>query len=93
MCHLKYKTTVPIQSGVHYIVWGIAFMTENPRPWAIWQVLHNYASDGNFTPFPLDKMATILQMTFSNAFFMNDKFCIMLPISLKCVPKTLIFNK
>ena len=35
---------------------------------------------------PLDKMAAISQTTYSNAFFMKDKFCILIRISLKFVP-------
>ena len=39
-----------------------------------------------------DKMATIFQTTFSNAFFFNDKVKILIKISLKFVPKGPINN-
>ena len=32
-------------------------------------------------------MAAILQMLFSDAFYVNEKFCISIKISLKFVPK------
>ena len=44
------------------------------------------------THLPLDKMAAISQMTFSNASFMNEKFCILIEIWLKFVPKGPIDN-
>ena len=37
-------------------------------------------------------MAAISQATFPNAFFMNEKFCISIQISLKFVPKDPIDN-
>ena len=37
-------------------------------------------------PHPLDKMAAISQTVFSD-FFVNEKFCILIKISLKFVPK------
>ena len=54
-----------------------------------------YPAWSNFsvlTRLTLDKMAAILQMTFSDAFFMNEKFCILIKISLKFVPKGPIDN-
>ena len=44
---------------------------------------------------PLDKMAAILQMTFSlfRCILVNEKFCILIQISLKFVPKGPIDNK
>ena len=44
------------------------------------------------THFPMDKMGAISQTTFS-FFFINEKFCILIRISRKCVPKGLIDNK
>ena len=38
-------------------------------------------------------MAIISQTTFSEAFFVNEKFCILIKISLKLVLKGLINNK
>ena len=49
-------------------------------------------SDCQLTHLPLDKMATISQMIFSNAFFVNEKFCTLIKISLKFVPKGPIDN-
>ena len=60
----------------------------------------------NNPPPPPDKMAAISQMTFSNAFsygrhftddifkciFLNEKFRILIPISLKFVPEGPISN-
>ena len=40
---------------------------------------------------PLDKMAAISQMVFSDAFF-YEKFCILIKISLKFVPEGPIDN-
>ena len=37
---------------------------------------------------PLDKMATILQTVFSDAFVVNEAFCISIKISPKFVPKS-----
>ena len=42
---------------------------------------------------PLDKMAAILQTTFSNDFSWMKKFCISILISLRFVPKAPIDNK
>ena len=42
------------------------------------------------THLPLDKMAAISQMTF--CIFVNEKFCILIKISLKFVPKGPIDN-
>ena len=41
---------------------------------------------GMLTYLPLDKMAAILQI-FSGAFFENEKFCSLIKISMKFVPK------
>ena len=38
-------------------------------------------------------MAAMLQMTFSSAFFSNGRSCILIPISLKFVPKGPFDNK
>ena len=43
-----------------------------------------------WTHLPLDKMATISQMIFSN--FVNEKFCILIQISLKFLSKSAIDN-
>ena len=42
---------------------------------------------------PLDKMVAISQKTFSNAVFINENFCVLIPISLKFIPKGPIDNK
>ena len=44
-----------------------------------------------FNSSPLNKMADILQDNF-RSIFMNEKFCILIKISLKFVPKGLIDN-
>ena len=44
------------------------------------------------TYLSLDKMAAISQTPFSNAFFFNEKFFILIKISLKFVPKGAIDN-
>ena len=41
----------------------------------------------SLTLLPLDKMAAILQTIFSDAFFVNEKFCILIQISMKFVPR------
>ena len=44
------------------------------------------------THLPLDKMATFVQTVLSDAFFENEKFCILIRNSLKFVPKSPIDN-
>ena len=46
------------------------------------------------THLPLDKMATILQTMFTEyrCIFVNEKFCILIKISLKFVPDGVINN-
>ena len=45
------------------------------------------------THLSLEKMAAISQAIFSNAFFVNEKFCILIKISLKFGLKSPIGNK
>ena len=44
------------------------------------------------THLHLDKMAAISQLIFSDAFFVNEKFCILIKNSPKFVPKGPIDN-
>ena len=44
------------------------------------------------THFPLDNMAAILADNIFRCIFMNEKFCILIEISLKFVPKGTISN-
>ena len=44
------------------------------------------------THLPLDKMAAILADDIFNCIFLNEKFCILIQISLKFVPKGPIDN-
>ena len=37
-------------------------------------------------------MAAISQTVFSNTFFVNEKFCILIKMSVKFVPKSSIYN-
>ena len=46
----------------------------------------------NLTHLLLDQMAAISQTIFSDAFSLNEKFCILIKISLKFVPKASIDN-
>ena len=46
----------------------------------------------SLTHHPLDTMALISQTLFSDAFFVNEKFCILIKISLKFVPEGPIDN-
>ena len=46
----------------------------------------------SLTHLPLDKMAAILQMIFSDAFVWKKSFCILIKISLKFIPKGTINN-
>ena len=45
------------------------------------------------THLPLDKMATILTDDIFKCIFVNEKFSILIPVSLKFVPKVRIDNK
>ena len=45
------------------------------------------------THLPLDIRATIFADNMFKCIFMNEKFCISIPISLKCVPEGLFDNK
>ena len=47
----------------------------------------------HLTHLPPDKMAVISQTTFSNAFLWIEKLCILIPISLKFVPKVAVDYK
>ena len=49
-------------------------------------------TQASLTHLPLDKLSFISQMTFSNEFSFNEKFCISIQISLKFVPKSPIDN-
>ena len=50
-------------------------------------------SSGHFNSSPLDKMAAIyFADNFYTCIFVNEKFCILIEISLKVVPKGLINN-
>ena len=49
--------------------------------------------DMQLTHFPLNKMATISQTIYSEAFFVNEKFSILIHIPLKFVPKGPFDNK
>ena len=46
----------------------------------------------NLTHLPLDEMAAILADDIFRCIFVNEKFCILIKISLKIVPKGLIDN-
>ena len=43
--------------------------------------------NGNLTHLPLDKMAAILADNIFKCIFLNEKFCILIKISLKFIPK------
>ena len=51
-----------------------------------------YPKNNVFTHWGWDKMATILQMTISNAFFVNENVWIAINIALKFVPKGQVNN-
>ena len=51
-----------------------------------------FLQSGRLTRFPLDKMDAISQTIFSDIFFVNEKFCILIKISLKWVPNGPIDN-
>ena len=62
---------------------------EDPRrPKGSW----NAVQFVTLTHLLLGKLAAISQTTVSNAFFLNEKFRILIEISLKFVPKDLIDN-
>ena len=52
-----------------------------------------YQSWQELTHLPLDKMAAILADDIFKCIFLNEKFCIVIWISLKFVPKGPIDNK
>ena len=66
-------------------------------PWGQWvnscEILWHLAALRKLTHLPRNKMADISQTTFSDAFSVNAKFCILIEISLKFVPKGLIYNQ
>ena len=65
-----------------------------------WQMYHNQQCHvicmlkmtTPLTHLPLDKMAIIFQDDIFKCIFMNEKFCVLIPISLKFVPKGPIKN-
>ena len=53
---------------------------------------HLVLCDSLLTPLPLDKMAAIVADDLFRCIFVNEKFCILIKISLKFVHKGLINN-
>ena len=79
---LSLHTTRVISIRVHWTPFGVSLLSN---------VAYNDVHYGNLH-LHLDKMAAISQMTISLCIFMNEKFCILIKISLKFVPKGPIGN-
>ena len=77
---IKLKTTEAI--CLHYIT-VVSYLPVLSFP---------YPKSNVFTHWGWDKMATILQMTISNAFFVNENVWIAINIALKFVPKGQVNN-
>ena len=54
--------------------------------------LHWIKKLSDLTHLPLDKIAAILADNIFKCIFLNDKFCILIKISLKFVPRGPIYN-
>ena len=64
---------------------SLKYISARQRTWSDQQLLIK-------TPPPLDKMSAISQTMYSDAVFVNEKFCILIKFSLKSVPKGPIHN-